>query len=348
MSEGPRPAGGPTVDELGAPTGERFSPELMGGGLLEAEHLLRYQFAAQLAAGRTTLDAGCGVGWGLRVLLDAGAPEVSGFDLSPEAVREARARLPAASISVGDICAMPPESGRYSLITCFEVLEHVAAQRLALDWLTDALAPDGVLLVSSPNPGVYPGGNPYHIRELPPEALLHEVSSRLEYTALWLQRAVVGSTMRTTRTRSGRRGLGPHEVITLPSVEDRLDQYSVVVAAHCPIPQLSAVSVLASSQQLDQLGELAEGLEADRQRVWEDHRRIVAEREKLLLEVDRLRAEVGRLGVLPSRVEQLIQERDRVSLMLLEAEQECASYLMSDPAVPLGEARLVDAAGDAH
>lgn len=39
----------------------RFVPDAMEGGLVEAEHLARYWFAAVLASGRRALDAGCGL-----------------------------------------------------------------------------------------------------------------------------------------------------------------------------------------------------------------------------------------------------------------------------------------------
>ena len=349
MSENHPPAGGPTLDGEGQPTGERFVPELMGGGLLEAEHQVRYRFAAQVAGGRSVLDAGCGVGWGLAVLLEGGASEGSGIDLSAAAVAEAQQRLPGVTVSVGDVCALPPQIGRYGLVTCFEVLEHVEDYGAALDALVGALEPDGILMVSSPNPGIYPPGNPFHVHELTPAALLQEVAARLPHTALWRQRAVVGSLLRRDDHPVSWPGLTEiGRLHSLPTVDDGRDQYSVVVASPEPLPELADGGVLASSEQLDQLAQLSASLEQDRRDVWADHQRIVEERQRLLIEVDDLRtqatalrsaeAEAARsLRALQHRqadlMEELVyvrRELDHVSLLLLQAEQECAIHVLAE------------------
>ncbi|HVC23587.1 MAG TPA: class I SAM-dependent methyltransferase [Candidatus Dormibacteraeota bacterium] len=349
MVEKRHPAGGPTFDAAGQPTGERLVPELMGGGLLEAEHQVRYQFAAQVAKGRTVLDAGCGVGWGLAVLLGSGASEGTGMDLSAEAVAEARQRLAGVAVIQADLCSPPGEIGRYGLVTCFEVLEHIEDYGAALDALARALDADGILMVSSPNPGIYPPGNPFHVHELAPTELLKELAARLPYTALWHQRAVVGSLLR----RSDQAANWPNRteiqrLHALPTVDDGQDQYSVVVASSAPLPVLGDAGVLASSEQLDQLANLSESLDQDRREVWVDHQRIVEERQRLLTEVDGLRSaeaalkrsEAGATRALAAMqrrqsdlAEDLIyarRELDRISLLLLQSEQECATYVLAE------------------
>jgi SAM-dependent methyltransferase len=349
MTEIRLPPGGPTVDVEGHPTGERFVPELMGGGLLEAEHQVRYQFAAQVAEGRTVLDAGCGAGWGLSVLRGRGAATVTGIDLSSGAVAEARQRVPGVLVIRGDLSSLPPEVGRFGLVTCFEVLEHIEEYGAVLDALSGALEPDGILMVSSPNPGIYPEGNPFHIHELAPELLAQEVASRLPYTALWRQRGVVGSLLR----RSGHGSNWPGGVdiprlYALSSVDDGQDQYSVVVGSNVPLPLLSDSGVLASSEQLDHLAALSESLEQARRDVWADHQRIDEERQRLLTELDGLRRVVAErvgdaaaatrpIGKSQFRESDLMEELayvrkelDRVSLMLLQSEQESAAYILAD------------------
>ena len=102
-------AGIAMIDHLAKaePTGERFVPEDMGGGLIEAEHQARYRLALPHVAGRTVLDAGCGVGWGSDLLLDAGAREVTGLDLSPDAIASARSRNSGVTYLTGDLLEMP-------------------------------------------------------------------------------------------------------------------------------------------------------------------------------------------------------------------------------------------------
>jgi len=349
VTENHLPPGGPTVDADGHPTGERFVPELMGGGLLEVEHQVRYQFAAQVAEGRTVLDAGCGVGWGLSVLLGRGASNCTGIDVSSEAVAEASQRLPGVAVIQGDLRSLPLEVGRYGLVTCFEVLEHIDDYRAVLDALTGALEPDGILMVSSPNPGIYPAGNPFHLHELAPEVLAEEVASRLPNTALWRQRGVVGSLLRQSGHRSDWPGaVEVPSLHALPTVDDGQDQYSVVVGSRVPLPVLGDSGVLASSEQLDHLAMLSESLEEARRDIWADHQRIVKERRRLLTELDELRRAASahasveqvatrRIAESQLRAADMMEELayvrtelDRVSLMLLQAEQESAAYVLAD------------------
>ncbi len=78
---------------------ERFVPELIAGGLIEAEHRARYAFALPHVAGQVVLDAGCGVGWGSALAVDAGASRVIGIDIAAEAVLDAQSRAPVAGSS---------------------------------------------------------------------------------------------------------------------------------------------------------------------------------------------------------------------------------------------------------
>jgi len=70
-------------------TGERLIPGQVDVDLLN-EHLARYAFAARLAHGKRTLDAGCGAGYGSAELAGH-ADSVTGADVASEAVDFARA-----------------------------------------------------------------------------------------------------------------------------------------------------------------------------------------------------------------------------------------------------------------
>ena len=330
-------------------------PELMGGGLLEAEHQVRYQFAAQLAPGRTAFDAGCGVGWGLEILLRQGATCATGVDLSADAVAEARRRVPEATLTQGDLRTLGAESGSYGLVTCFEVLEHIEDYHRVLDRLIAVLAPDGILMVSSPNPGVYPPGNPFHVHELSPTELMGEVAKRLPHVALWRQRGLVGSLLRdATRAAEWPGSISGVCLFGLPGIYDGRDQYTVAVASRVPLPRMGQTAVLSTSDQLDDLTRLAQALDQDRRDIWADHDRIVAERDQWLIEADTLREtssasirDAGeakealasahlRIGELASEVAYLREELDRVSLLLLDSEQEAARCVLASLGQPPG------------
>ena len=51
-----------------------------------AAHVQRYKFAAPLVQAKRVLDAGCGSGYGAKLLRDAGASGVVAVDISHEAI----------------------------------------------------------------------------------------------------------------------------------------------------------------------------------------------------------------------------------------------------------------------
>jgi 2-polyprenyl-3-methyl-5-hydroxy-6-metoxy-1,4-benzoquinol methylase len=149
---------------------ERFDPESFRGELVEAEHVARYRWAAGAAAGREVLDAGCGEGYGARLLMQlGGARRCVGVDVDERTVAAARDRyadVEGLEFEAGDVTSLPFADDSFDVVTCFETIEHVAAQRDAVRELARVLRPGGALLISSPNRGVYPPGNPFHEREL--------------------------------------------------------------------------------------------------------------------------------------------------------------------------------------
>ncbi len=76
--------------------------------------------------GSSILEAGCGEGNLTARLceryLKAGN-RISGFDISDKVIAEAKEKCPGAEIYVHDI--MEPISGKYDLVVCCEVLEHM-------------------------------------------------------------------------------------------------------------------------------------------------------------------------------------------------------------------------------
>ena len=100
--------------------------------------------------GRSALDVGCGAGLLCEPLARLGA-RVTGIDAAAEAVAVARdhaARLPIEYIA-GGIEAVAGH--RFDLVTSFEVIEHVLDRPAFVAGLADALAPGGLLVLSTPN-----------------------------------------------------------------------------------------------------------------------------------------------------------------------------------------------------
>jgi ubiquinone/menaquinone biosynthesis C-methylase UbiE len=107
-----------------------------------------------LREGRELLDAGCGTGWWLQRLLDAGsAPDrLHGLERDPDRVTAARRRAPGATVVEGDVCALPYEDRRFGAVFLVSVLSSLepAAATAAVRETWRVLAPGGRLVVWEP------------------------------------------------------------------------------------------------------------------------------------------------------------------------------------------------------
>lgn len=103
-------------------------------------------------AGKTALDVGCGAGLLVEPLARLGA-RVTGLDAAPENIGAARAHAAAMGLDVeyvaGGIEDLPGR--RFDLITSMEVIEHVSNPAVFVAGLADALAPGGLMILSTPN-----------------------------------------------------------------------------------------------------------------------------------------------------------------------------------------------------
>lgn len=181
-------------------TGERFTPECVRE--IWYEHMHRYAFAHQFAAGKRVLDAACGEGYGSALLAQVAA-QVVGVDISDAAIAHARSRYSAQPrlafqcIDVTTLGELPDAS--FDLIVSFETLEHVHAQEAMLDGFERLLAPDGLLLISSPDKRTYsdiPGyKNEHHVRELYRDELESLLRTRFSALRLYAQKLLFQSVL---------------------------------------------------------------------------------------------------------------------------------------------------------
>ncbi|MFZ0179585.1 MAG: class I SAM-dependent methyltransferase [Candidatus Dormiibacterota bacterium] len=338
------PDAAPRTPGGGAPE-ERFLPEAMRDQLIEAAHHARYRFAAAVVRGKRALDAGCGVGWGCQILVDHGAASVDGVDVDESAVREARVRCPTGTFLHADLTALPYSEQRFDIITCFEAIDHVEDPMRGLDELRRVLAPGGIVLVSSPNPGVYPVGNPFHIHEFKPQDLLTAMNQRFEYANLWQQHSLIASALHQDGVVPVDPQGSRHRVAVLADLGARRDAYSLVVASAVPLPDLPPMVALVSARQLDDLAAGAEAIiaertvcTADHAHIVEKHPRLRSEHEASLAECTRLSGEVARLEAdardHATDLARARAERDRAWLRLLEAEQELMRSRTADAVPP--------------
>ena len=101
--------------------------------------------------GRRAADVGCGAGLLAEPLARLGA-EVTAVDAAPENIAAARVHAQGQGLEIDyRIGGVERLEGRYDLITCLEVIEHVAEVRTFVGALAEALAEDGRLVLSTPN-----------------------------------------------------------------------------------------------------------------------------------------------------------------------------------------------------
>jgi SAM-dependent methyltransferase len=153
-------------------TGERFMPSCSGE--IAYEHWHRYAFARRFAAGKRVLDAACGEGYGT-ALLGTVAASVVGVDIDIATIDRARMTYGEGSrlrFVAAPCSSLPLPSASVDVVVSFETIEHLEAaeQPEMLSEFARVLAPDGILVISSPNKRLYSDArayvNPFHLQEL--------------------------------------------------------------------------------------------------------------------------------------------------------------------------------------
>ena len=142
----------------------------VSGGVIthtEAEHLARYVWASTKVSGRV-LDIACGTGYGSRILARAG--QVTGLDLDARAVATAQTRVPEGRFIRAEVPPIPFDDTAFDWAVCFETIEHIAHDTAFVSELKRVVAPEGQLLISTPNramtsPNQARPPNPFHVRE---------------------------------------------------------------------------------------------------------------------------------------------------------------------------------------
>jgi 2-polyprenyl-6-hydroxyphenyl methylase/3-demethylubiquinone-9 3-methyltransferase len=101
--------------------------------------------------GRTALDVGCAAGLLTEPLARLGA-KVTGIDAAPELIEVARDHAASMGLEIDYRAGEVQElEGQFDLITSMEVIEHVADPAAFVGALAKRLAPDGLLILSTPN-----------------------------------------------------------------------------------------------------------------------------------------------------------------------------------------------------
>ncbi|MGC2422970.1 MAG: class I SAM-dependent methyltransferase [Nitrospirota bacterium] len=139
------------------------------------EHKARYRFAANFVSNKIIVDCACGSGEGTEVFFKSGAKEIKAFDLSEDAIREAKAKCNHANVDfkINSATKLPLSDEFAEVYVSLETIEHLDDDKLFLMEANRVLKPGGIFICSTPNRTVTNPGtsltskpsNQFHVRE---------------------------------------------------------------------------------------------------------------------------------------------------------------------------------------
>ncbi len=295
---------------------ERFDPSASADTLMDAEHRGRYWWAGELLGGKTVLDAGCGTGYGLEILAEAGAASLTGIDVDGGAVAESRARGErcGATVLQGDLQILELDDDSFDAAVCFETIEHLESPQRGLAELRRVVRPGGMILVSSPNPDVYPPGNEHHRHELRPEELLGLVQEHFGCVQMYLQHAWLASAIEPAENgsngHSNGAGASPVPVRRSAIQRPRGTTFTIVVGCDEGAPRPSALVSMADPFEV---------------RWWQERvDRAAAQNGAARAEETRALEAERRAAEAEARAASLAERLEQVNKSLIDANQELA------------------------
>lgn len=224
---------------------ERYVPGTWSR-IAEYEHLPRYLFAREIAQGRKTLDFGCGTGYGTALLAQK-AGTVVGIDIDLPALEWAREHHKKSNLSYeqrADFGASLPDKS-FELITCFEMIEHVAeaAQREAIKNFSRLITRDGLTIISTPNPEITKlyGVNQYHIREMNRTEFVELLSEYFPYVEI-LEQFIQPSVLIAPTAAAGQKNTLQHLAWSDVAQGGAEPAVYIALCSHAPLPTMESAN----------------------------------------------------------------------------------------------------------
>ncbi len=244
-----RRAGAPRLIDW---TGERYVP-WTDDIQLAYEHQHRYRWAASFTAGCRVLDVGSGEGFGSAILA-ATAETVHGIDIDDVSIAHSQLNYSAPNLEfrLGSALELDDfDDDAFDVVIAFEVLEHLVEHEQMLEQIDRVLAPDGVLVISTPDRRLYSEAaghkNPFHKRELSEPEFRVLLAQRFCEVGVWGQLAMCGSRLGALDPGAGAL---PLTVVVERCGDDWREagapaaMYLVAVASRVPFALASAESIL--------------------------------------------------------------------------------------------------------
>lgn len=136
------------------------------------EHVARYNFFGEYAENNCILDAGCGFGYGVKILTFNNPTMAIGIDNSISSLKYAKKNyfFNNTSYIVTDAIKTPFADKTFDTIYAFELIEHMKDADVFLSEMVRILKDDGNIFISTPNKKLsgYENGskvNRFHFRE---------------------------------------------------------------------------------------------------------------------------------------------------------------------------------------
>jgi len=297
--------------------GERMIPEFHHDSLIYAEHIARYLFASQFVRGKRVLDIASGTGYGSNLMKQAGAADVVGVDYAREAVAYASEQHAShePNFLVGDAENVPLRDGSFDVVVSFETVEHVHEHHNMLREMKRLLGTGGLLVMSTPNKGIYQEGNPFHLKEFTFEEFDADLKEYFKTVAIlpqdnWITSAVLEQQVMESPDLPMANGVQVYKGMGKAAAEAL---YLVAICSDAPLPKASQQVTLSDVSQVRSYVE-----EVERQA-----RGKIAHGEYEVAERDRRLAE---LGEMVEEKEAALNDRDA----LLSERQRASDYLWGE------------------
>lgn len=150
-----------------------------------------YEYAKTFVDGKQVLDAGCGEGYGAKLLAES-ASEVIAIDRDKKTICQARQRYPQSNLQfhirdINQLSAYP--SCTFDVICCFHTIEHLKEPVQFLQEVRKLLSDSGLLLISTPNRKKTFVDWPYHEQEYTAEEFRTLLSTSFQDVALYALQA---------------------------------------------------------------------------------------------------------------------------------------------------------------
>ncbi len=138
---------------------------------MEREHINRYKFASHYVKNKNVLDIACGIGYGSKILADAGCKLCTGGDVDENSLEKAKLTYKDKNLKFKKMDAqkIPLSKNSVDVVVSFETIEHIDKPKEHLSSVVKVLNKDGVYICSTP---VRKKGslkdkpnNPFHVRE---------------------------------------------------------------------------------------------------------------------------------------------------------------------------------------